>query len=130
MQVDSTKVIVNRAEDPFKDYGPIIVGNIVSYSSSSKEEEEEIKEVNPKKDEGTSVTVEEAKVTTPTSTLVTPITPIMTVSPSTPFVHTIKVPSDDESKAQTLLSSLSKLLEKKTSLKTIEKTLASILDKM
>ena len=98
MQVDSTKVIVDKVEDHFKDYGPTIVGNIVSYSSSL-EEEEEVKKVNPKKDEGTSVTVEKAKVTTPTSTPVTPITPIATITPSTPSVHIVQVPSDDESKA-------------------------------
>ena len=129
MQVDSTEVKVDKVKDPFKDYGPAIVGNIVSYTSSSKEEEV-VKEVSPKKDEGTSVTVEEAKVTTPTSTNITPITPIFSVSPSTPFGHIAQVPSDDESKAQTLLSSLSKLLEKKKYVKTMEKTLAFVLDKM
>ena len=44
MQVDSTQVIV-EAEDPFKDFGPAIVVNIVSYSSSL-EEEEKIKDEN------------------------------------------------------------------------------------
>ena len=74
------------------------------------------------------MTVEEAKVTTPTSTPVTP-TPIVTVSPSTPSAHIVQVPSDDECEAQTLLSSLSKFLEKK-SVKAIEKTLVLFLDKM
>ena len=39
MHIDSTQVTVDRTEDPFKDFGPTIVGNIVSYSSSSEEEE-------------------------------------------------------------------------------------------
>ena len=34
MQVDSTQVTVDKSEDPFKDFGPTIIGNIVSYSSS------------------------------------------------------------------------------------------------
>ena len=42
----------------------------------------------------------------------------------------MQVPSDDESEVQTLLSSLRKLLEKKKSVKSIKKTLASVLDKM
>ena len=36
MLVDSTKVIVDRIEDPFKDN---IIGNIVGYKSSKNEEE-------------------------------------------------------------------------------------------
>ena len=41
MQVDSTNVMVNRIEDPLKDLGLAIVGNIVDYSSSSDEEKDE-----------------------------------------------------------------------------------------
>ena len=37
MHIDSTQVIVDRIEDPFKDFGLTIVGNIVSYNSYSKE---------------------------------------------------------------------------------------------
>ena len=98
MQLDHTQVTVDKTKDPFKDYGLAIVGNIVSYSSSSKEEEEEIKVASLKKDLGASIIVEEAKVTTPTSTPITP-TPIVTISPSTPSVHIVQAPSDDESKA-------------------------------
>ena len=39
MHIDNTQVTVDKIEDPFKDFVPAIVGNIVSYSSSSKEEE-------------------------------------------------------------------------------------------
>ena len=39
MQVDNTQVIVDKIEDPFKDFGLAIVGNIVSCSSSLEEEE-------------------------------------------------------------------------------------------
>ena len=39
MHIDSTQVTIDRIEDPFKDFGPAIVRNIVSYSSSSEEEE-------------------------------------------------------------------------------------------
>ena len=97
MQVDNTKVIVDKIEDPFKDYGPTIVHNIVSYSSSL-EEEVEIKVDSPNKDEGISVEkiVEEAKVTTPTSIPVPPITPIFTTRPSTQSAQIVQVPSDDE----------------------------------
>ena len=76
MQVDSTQVTVDKSEDPFKYFGPTIVANIVSYSSSS-EEEEKIKDVSQKGDEVVSIekTVVETKVTTSTSTPITPITP-------------------------------------------------------
>ena len=53
MHIDSTQVTMHRTEHPFKYFGPAIVGNIVSYSSSS--EEEEIKSQGKKKDEGVSV---------------------------------------------------------------------------
>ena len=76
------------------------------------------------------MTVEEAKVTTPTSTPITPIKPIVIVGPSKPSVYIAQVPLDDELEAYKFLSSLSKLLEKKKSVKTMEKTLASVLDKM
>ena len=38
MQVDNTNVTVDRIEDPFKDFGSSIVGNIVDYTSLSEEE--------------------------------------------------------------------------------------------
>ena len=41
MQVDKTNVIVDKTKDPFKGFGPTIVGNIVDYSSSIDEEKEE-----------------------------------------------------------------------------------------
>ena len=41
MQVDSNKVIVDKSEDPFKDFGLAIVGNIVDYSSSTNEDQVE-----------------------------------------------------------------------------------------
>ena len=34
MQVDDTNVTVDKTEDPFKDFGFNIVGNIVNYSNS------------------------------------------------------------------------------------------------
>ena len=76
--VDNTQVTADKIEDPFKDFGPAIVGNIVSYSSSSEEEETMSKEKN--KDEGVSVekAIEEEKVTTPTSV------PIISTTPFTP----------------------------------------------
>ena len=40
MQVDNTKVIVDKIEDPFKDFGASIIGNIVDYSSPSDEVED------------------------------------------------------------------------------------------
>ena len=40
MQVDKTQVIVDKSEDPFKDFGSAIVGNIVNYNSSTNEDEE------------------------------------------------------------------------------------------
>ena len=48
MQVDSTKVTVNKSEDPFKDFGLAIVGKFVNYNFSTdedKEEEQKQKEV-------------------------------------------------------------------------------------
>ena len=80
MHIDSTQVTVDRIEDPLKDFGPAIVGNIVSYSSSS-EEEEKIKEASQKGDEAVSTKniVVEAKVTTATSTPITPSTPLAPV---------------------------------------------------
>ena len=39
MQVGKTSVIVDRTQDPFKDFDATIVGNIVDYNSSSDEEE-------------------------------------------------------------------------------------------
>ena len=44
MQVDSTKLTMDRFEDLFKDIGHAIVGNIVDYSSSIDEEKEGEKE--------------------------------------------------------------------------------------
>ena len=44
-------MIIDRTEDPFKDFGAKIVGNIVDYSSSSDEE----KDQNPKKDDAPSI---------------------------------------------------------------------------
>ena len=95
MQVDSTQVTVDKSEDPFKYFGPTIVGNIVSYNSSS-EEEEKIKDVSQKSDEAVSTekSVVETKVTTPTVTPVTPITP------STPPALVVQVQSDEETEAQ------------------------------
>ena len=44
MQEDSTNIIVNEEEeDPFKDLGPAIVGNIMDYSNSIDEEREDEK---------------------------------------------------------------------------------------
>ena len=41
MQVDSTNITMDeKDEDPFKDLGPSIVGNIVNYSSSTNDEGE------------------------------------------------------------------------------------------
>ena len=122
MQVDNTQVTIDKSEDPFKDFGPTIVGNIVSYSSSL-EEEEEVKDTSQKGDEvvSTEKIVEEAKVTTPTSTPITPIT----ITPSTPLASTMQVQSDDETKTQNLISSLSKILERKKSVQSIEKTLTN-----
>ena len=39
MQIDNTKVTVDKIEDPFKDFGANIVGNIVDYSSFDEEED-------------------------------------------------------------------------------------------
>ena len=124
MQVDSTQVIVDKARDPFKDFGSAIVGNIVSYNSSF-EEEEQIKDVSQKGDEVVNIekTVVETKVITPTSTPVTPITP------STPLALVVQVQFDEKIEAQNLISSLRKLLEKNNSIKSIENTLSSVLDK-
>ena len=98
MQVDSNQVTIGKSEDLFKDFGTTIVGNIVSYSSST-EEEEEVKDTSQKGDEAVSIekTVEEAKVTTPTSTPITPVivTPIFIISPSTPPAPMVLVQSDD-----------------------------------
>ena len=41
MQVDKTNITIDRTEDPFKDFGLAIVGNIVDYSRSTNEEKEE-----------------------------------------------------------------------------------------
>ena len=95
MQEDSTQVTVDKAKDPFKDFGPTIVGNIVSYSSSSKEEEEQIKDYSQKGDEVEKLVVE-TKVTTPTSTPITHVTPS---TPSTPPAPIEQVHSNDEAKA-------------------------------
>ena len=40
------------------------------------------------------------------------------------------IPSDDEAEAQNLISSLRKLFEKKKSIKSLEKTLTTILDRI
>ena len=40
MLVDNTKVTANKIEDPLKDFGASIVGNIVDYSSSNDEEDQ------------------------------------------------------------------------------------------
>ena len=124
MHVDNTQVTVDKIEDLFKDLGPAIIGNIVSYNSSSEEEETMSKEKN--KDEGVSFekVVEEAKVTTAASAHITSMTP------STPQAPTLTVPSNDEVEAQNLLSSLSKLFEKKKSIKSMEKTLTIVLYKL
>ena len=44
MQVDKNNGTVDRTKDPFKDFGPTIVGNVVHYSSSIDEEKEEEKQ--------------------------------------------------------------------------------------
>ena len=41
IQVENTQIIVDNKEDPFKDLGPNIVGNIIEYSSSTNEDEVE-----------------------------------------------------------------------------------------
>ena len=67
MQIDSTQFTVDKLEDPFKDFGFSIIGNIVRYSSSFEEEETINKDQN--KDEGVSVekATKEVKLTTPAS---------------------------------------------------------------
>ena len=129
MQVDSTQVIVDKSEDPFKDFGPAIVGNIVNYNRYTDENEK--KEENKQKEEKLSVekligdvrdSVEAITTSVPHAT--------MLVTPSTPPTQVATMQYDDEVEAQNLISSLSKLFEKKKLVKSIEKTLISILDRL
>ena len=42
MQEDSTNITIDEEEeDPFKDLGPVIIGNIVEYSNTTENEGEE-----------------------------------------------------------------------------------------
>ena len=85
IQVDTTKVIVDIIEDPFKDNGLVIFCNIVDYSSSIDEDKEEEVKINAetkKKEEDTVAKkdVGEVRVSTNAETSI----PIVTTTPSTP----------------------------------------------
>ena len=112
--MDSTQVTMEKSEDPFKYFGLAIVGNIVSYSSFSDEDEE--KTQSQQKDErlSTKSLVEDIRVSTETTTTSAPHT---TIIPSIPSTLVVTVQSDDEAEVQNLMSSLSKLFEKKKSVK-------------
>ena len=93
MQVDSTKVIVEKFEDPIEDPSLAIVGSIVDYSSSIDEDEKKEEDKFRKKEFWPvkfSVKVE------------TPSLPIVIVTPSTPPTQILVVrivQSNDEAKA-------------------------------
>lgn len=40
MQIDYPRLTFDTSENPFKDFGPLIVDNLVEYSSYEDEEEE------------------------------------------------------------------------------------------
>ena len=127
MQVDRSNVIVDKNEDPFKDFGFAIVGNSLDYSSSideDKEEEEKkkkIEEVFFEKSIG--VVRGSAEASTTSAPIIKAI-----VTPSTPPTHVVVITTfvqlDDEVKVQKLISSLSKLYENKKSVKSLEKTMS------
>ena len=64
MQVDSTNITVDKKEeDPFKDLGPSITGNIVGYSSSIDDEgEDELKKKDEEQSRKEEVTIVEEKL--------------------------------------------------------------------
>lgn len=128
MQINNTNVIVDRTKDPSKHFGTSIVGNIVDYSSSSNED----KGQEPKKEDEPF-----AKNIEPSIEVATSSVPLVAtkITPSTPPTHAtvvtvVVVQLDEEDEAQNITSSLSKFLEKKKSVKSIEKTLTLVLDRM
>ena len=76
MQVDDTNVTIDKTEDPFKDIGFNIVGNIVDYNSSSDEE----KGQEPKEEDAPSKKIESSiEVATSSVPLVKiVVTPVIT----------------------------------------------------
>ena len=62
IQVDSTNIIVDEEEkDPFKDLGPMVVGNIVEYSNTTDGEgevDEQKKDIEKRKEEEAKLVVE------------------------------------------------------------------------
>ena len=54
------------------------------------------------------------------------VTPIVSITPSTPTIASTSIKSDDEVDTQSFISSLSKLFEKNKSVKSLEKKLNSI----
>ena len=124
MQVDNTNMTVDRTEDPFKYFATSIVGNIVDYNSSSNEE----KDQKPKEDDAPSENKIESSIEEAISSV--PL-PVAAATPSTPPTQATvaAIKSDEEDEVQNLISSLSKFLEKKILVKSIENTLTSILDR-
>ena len=106
MQVDSTKVIVDKSEDTFKKFGPSIVGNNVDYNSSIDEEKEEEKQ----KEEELCVEklVESLKISTKVETI---SVPAVIENPTQAVVVSVATQLDDEEEALNLISSLRKLFE-------------------
>ena len=80
MQVDNTNVIVDRTEDPFKDFGSGIIGNIVDYNNSCDEEEEK---EHKKEDVSSKKKFETMSTSIETATTSAPIARVI-VKPSTP----------------------------------------------
>ena len=94
------------------------------YSSSKNEDEKKEEDKIVGKEVGAiKVSVEEE----------TPSVPTVTPTPSTPPTQVAMVnavQSNDDVEVQNLISSLSKLYEKQKSVKSLEKTLTSILDRL
>ena len=86
MQVDSTNVIVDRTKDPFKDFGPTIVGNIVDYNSSIDEDKEEEQKQKKVEEVFVEKLVEVVRDSTVVATTIVPIA-IVKLTPSTPLTQ-------------------------------------------
>lgn len=128
MQVDNTDITVDRTKDPFKYFGSSIVGNIVDYINSFDEEKEQHKKKEDvpfeKKIKSMLTSTEATTISAPTATVI-----VKPASQETMVTTTI-VQSYNKDEAWNLIYSLSKFLEKKKLVKSIEKNLTSILERL
>ena len=83
MKVDSTNVLADRTKDPFKDFGPNNVGNIVDYNISTDKDKEKEQE-KKKEDVSSEKKFEDISTNTKVSTMSEPITTMRVKSPILP----------------------------------------------